>query len=136
MPGSPKTSVVSAPAEGERLAGLHRHAPEDLVDAELGADLADQVVRADGDSAGADEHVRLEASLERRPMEARLVGNGLESRHLGTGALERGRDHRSVRFVDLARAELDAGPPELAAGAEDRDPRPAAATNLRQTDSG
>ena len=69
-------------------------------------------------------------------MEARLVGDGLESRHLGAGALERGRDHRSVRFVDLARAELDAGPPELAAGAEDRDPRPPAATNLRQADSG
>ena len=41
-------------------------------------------MRADGDSAGADEQVRFEASLERGPMEARLVGNGLESRHLGT----------------------------------------------------
>ena len=49
--GEPEDERLAAPAEGERLARLHRHAPEDLVDAELGADLANEVVRADRDAA-------------------------------------------------------------------------------------
>ena len=43
-----------------------RRPPEDLLDAELGLDPTDEVVRPDGDAARGDEHVRLEAELDRR----------------------------------------------------------------------
>ena len=65
LPGQPEDERPPADAERERLARLHRDAPEDLLDAELGAGSAHEVVRADRHAAGADEHVRLEAALER-----------------------------------------------------------------------
>src|SRR5437879_4390152 len=54
-----------AGAERERLAGLDRDAPEQLLDTELPLDLADEIVLADRDSARGDEDVALEATLER-----------------------------------------------------------------------
>ena len=50
-----------ADAERDRLARSHGHAPEDLLDPELGLDPADEVVRADRHAARGDEHVVLEA---------------------------------------------------------------------------
>ena len=61
FPGRPKTSVASADAEGERLAGTHRDAPEHLLDAEPGLDPAHEVVRSDRDAAGGDDDVRRRA---------------------------------------------------------------------------
>ena len=60
-----------ADAERERLAGLDRDAPEDLLDAELAEDPADEVVRPDGDAARRDEHVGSEPALERGAMRTR-----------------------------------------------------------------
>ena len=71
FPGSPKTSVSPAHAERERLPGLDRDAPEDLLDAELGSDTSNEVVRTHRDAARGDEHVRLEARRDRLPMSVR-----------------------------------------------------------------
>ncbi len=101
----PEDERPSADAERERLSRPDGNAPEVLLDTELGQDPPDEVVRADRDPARADEHVRLEAVLERPPMLLLVVGDRADALDLGTGGLERRRQHRRVRLVDLPRPE-------------------------------
>ena len=136
MPGSPKTSVAPADTERERLPGPNGNAPEVLLDAELGQDPADEVVRTDGDAPGADEHICIEAALERPPVRSLVVGNGADPLHLCAGGLESRCQHRRVRLVDLPRAEPLSGRAQLGAGAEDDDLRPPGDRHLRHAHRG
>ena len=88
-------------------------------------------MRADRDAAGADEHVRLETALERAPVLRLVVRDGSDPLHLRAGRLERRREHRCVRLVDLAGAERLPRRPQLGAGAEDDDARPPGDRHLR-----
>ena len=59
--------------------GFHGHAPEDLVHAELGLDRADEIVRADGDTARGHKHVVLEPAGERLPVRVLVVGDSRQA---------------------------------------------------------
>ena len=84
-----RTQRVAAAAEPQRLAGLDLHAPEDLLDAgglERGLDV---VVRADRDAAGDDQHVALQAALDRGQRRVAVVGDHALVGHVGAGAARR-----------------------------------------------
>ena len=72
VPRQPEHERRVANAERERLAGPHRHAPEDLLDPEPRLDPADEVVRPDRDAAGGDDHIRLERPRQSACSRARL----------------------------------------------------------------
>ena len=105
VPRKPKTSDVPAHRKGDRLAGLHRDPPEDLLRAELCEGRAHEVVRADRHAAGRDQHVVLERLLERCARRGRVVGDDREDRRGGAGHTELRRDQNGVRLVDLAGSE-------------------------------
>ena len=93
-------------------------------------------MRADGDAARADQHIRLEAALERSPVLTLVVRDRADALHLGTGGVEGSREHRRVRLVDLPRAQLLSGRTQLGPGAEDDDLRPPSDEQLRDADGG
>ena len=107
--GQPEHERLTAHAERHRLARLDRDAPEHLLDAELGLDRAHEVVRTDRDAARRDENVRREAALERLPVCGLVVGDRRQRLDVGTGGGERGRQHETVRLVDLPGCELRSG---------------------------
>ena len=78
-------------------------------------------MRADRHAAGGDENVRIEAALERCPVRGRIVRGGLVWGNLGAGGTKHGRQHHTVRLVDLAVAERLAGRAELRARRDDGD---------------
>jgi hypothetical protein len=65
----------------------------------------------------------LRTALERAAVRGLIVRHGRQRLDVGTGGGERGRKHRSIRFVDLTGAELVSGAGELAARCEDGDAR-------------
>ena len=65
VPRQAEDERLAAHAERDRLARLDRDAPEDLLDAELPLDRADEIVLADRDAARGDEDVGREPALER-----------------------------------------------------------------------
>ena len=73
--GQPEDQGAPTDAERDRLAGLHRHAPEHLFDAELRLRRTDEVVDADRDAARRHEHVGLEPALDRRARRRLVVGH-------------------------------------------------------------
>ena len=73
--GQPEDERRAAHRECDRLARLHRNAPEHLVGAELRERLAHEVVRADRDTARREEHVRGERTLERVARLDGIVGD-------------------------------------------------------------
>ena len=64
---------VAARAEGQRLARLRGDAPEAALHAELVLHLLDEVVLADRDAAGGDDHVVLERRGEQPPRLVEVV---------------------------------------------------------------
>src|SRR5579863_3025866 len=130
----PEEQRALAHPEAERLAGSQRHAPEDLLDAELRADPTHQIVRADGHSACGDHDVMLQRRLERLAVRLGGVGDGRYPRHGGARGLEQRRQHRPVRVVDLTGAEVLTDGPQLGAGAEHRDTRQLPAWQLAETE--
>ena len=131
VPGQVEDQVVAADAEGHGLPRLHGHAPEELLDAELGLDLADEIVRADRGAAGGHEHVEAEQrALHRAAVLLLVVGHHPELRGDGTGEPERGGEQQAVRLVDLPRLERLAGLPQLGARHEDPHARPLRALHL------
>src|SRR5215211_7677587 len=74
VPGHPEDERLASHAEPQRLARFDRDPPEDLLDPELGADRAHEIVRADGHAARADQNISREPALERVPVRPRLVG--------------------------------------------------------------
>ena len=105
VPGQPEDERGTSCGERDRLAGTHRHAPEDLLGAELGERAADEIVRADRDTAGRDQHVRLEPALECGTVRRRLVGHRRARPDLGSRGAEHGGQHDAVRLVDLSVGE-------------------------------
>ena len=65
-----------------------------------------------------------------------VVGDGSDPVDQRAGGLERGRQHRAVRLVDLPRTKRLAGRPELGPGTEHDNPRPAAARDLGDSGGG
>jgi len=128
--GQPEHERAAADAERDRLAGLHGDAPEDLLDAELGLDPPDEIVRPHRDAARGDEDVRGQRALERGTVGRLVVGDRRLELDVGADGGERGREHEPVRLVDLTSGERPARRDELAARREDRDTRPAAALDL------
>jgi hypothetical protein len=128
--GQPEDERLSAHAERNRLARLDRHAPEDLVDAEVPLGRSDEVVLAHRDAARGDERVGRETSLERLPQDWLVVSRGRLGHHVGAGRGERGGEHERVGLVDLAGAQVAAGNDELAAGRKYGDARAARAPDL------
>ena len=120
----PEHERLAAHAERHRLARLDRNAPEHLLDTELRLDPAHEIVRPDRDAARRDEDVRREPALERRPVRRLVVGDDRQHIDVGARGGERGREHESVRLVDLSGSKRLAGPCELRAGGEHRDARP------------
>src|SRR4029077_20781049 len=110
------------PAYPERhgLARPDGDAPEDLLDAELRLDAAEEVVRADGHAARGNEHVVLETLLDGAAMRGFVVRDGGQSGGDGTLGLELSSEHDAVRLVPLARPERRPGRFELRAGGQDR----------------
>ncbi len=80
VPGQAEDERRSADAEGERLARTHRDAPEDLLDAELRLDAADEVVRPDRDATRGDDHIGLRAPCTRACSSAASVSSAGASR--------------------------------------------------------
>ena len=62
--GQTEDQGPAAHAEGERLAGLHRHAPQPALDAQLVLHVFDEVELADRHPARREQHVVLETLLE------------------------------------------------------------------------
>ena len=127
LPGRPNTSVPSRRAEPGRLPGLKPHAPEALLDAELGERRLDVVVRADGHAA-ADAHDvgRVERGGER-------VARGRRSRRARALALTTSAPGaRRLRGDARRRSSCGSGPgassaPARPARRPSRAPRAAAA---------
>jgi hypothetical protein len=111
--GQPEHERAPPHAEGDRFARLHGHAPEDLVHAELGLDCADEIVRADGDTAGGDEHVVLEPARERLAVCALVVGDSRQALDGSARRPELSVEDQRVGLVDLARREWLARPAKL-----------------------
>ena len=101
VPGEAEDERPVADAEPERLPGLHRHAPEHLLDPEPGADRADEIVRADRDAARRDEHVAAQARFQRGAMRGLVVLDRVEQLDLRAGRSQLRREQRAVRLVDL-----------------------------------
>ena len=134
--GKPEHERRVAHAERDRLAGLDRHAPEDLLDAELRGDAAHEVVRSNRHAARADDDVGLQRSRERIAMRVLVVAHRREPFDVGAVRAKRGLEHRPVRLVDLARLERLSRRAQLGAGREHRDARPARADDLRDAGGG
>ena len=103
--GEPEHERAVTHAEGERLAGSHRDAPEDLLDAEAGRHPPDEVVRADRDASRGDDHVRLERPPERTLERLLRVLGGRKALDPRAALGQHGLDHDPVRLVDLAGRE-------------------------------
>src|SRR5262249_58142488 len=73
IPRQPEDEGLAAHAERDRLARLHRDAPEHLFDPELRLDPADEVMRADRDTARREQDVCTEPALERLAVRALVV---------------------------------------------------------------
>jgi glycosyltransferase involved in cell wall biosynthesis len=125
VPGQTEHERASPHAERDRLARLDGHAPENLLHAELGLDRADEIVRADRDATGGDEHVMFQAALERLAVCVLVVGDSRQALDGSARRTELGVEDQSVGLVDLAWRERLAGPAKLGSrcqygGARDR----------------
>src|SRR6266511_1236439 len=120
----------AAHAERDRLPRLDRDAPEDLLDAELSLELADEVELSNRHASRGHEQIRLQAALERRPVRALVVRDGGGRTDFGARTRKRGGQHDAVRLVDLAWGEPFAGRLELAPCCNHRRVRAACATDL------
>ena len=128
VPGQPEHERPAANAERDRLARLDRDAPEHLLDAELGLDPANEVVRADGDPAGGDEDVASRPRSSACDAPPRCPRPASRST---TAPRRRARgQHQAVRLVDLARRERLAGRAELGPGGQHGDARAPRACDL------
>ncbi len=127
----PEDERRTSDAEGERLAGLHRDAPEELLDSELRLDLADEIVRPDGDSPGRDDDVDGQRALERSAMCGLVVFDGGKSLDDRPGRPQLSRQHDSVRLVDLAVSEGLSERAKLGSGREHGGARAAGTRELR-----
>ena len=113
--------VVAANAEGDRLPRLHGDSPEDFLDAKSRLRLPHQVVRPDGGAAGSHEHVEAEQGALHGALElVRVVPDHPELGRHRARQLQRGREQKPVRLVDLPRPELL--PRLLQLGPCDQDP--------------
>ncbi|HVL96276.1 MAG TPA: hypothetical protein VM266_10495, partial [Solirubrobacteraceae bacterium] len=100
-----RPAITGAPAE-ERLAWLHAHAPEQLLDAGGGEGALDVVVLADRNAAGDEQHVGFgQPAAHARQRLARLVGRRAEVERLGAGARGQRAQRDAARLVDLSRPE-------------------------------
>ena len=81
LPGQPEHERRAARRERDRLARLHRDAPEHLGSRRAPAsERAHEIVRPDRDAAGGDQHVRREPARERRARRVRVVGDRRRAR--------------------------------------------------------
>ena len=127
LPGQAEHERVAAAAEPQRLAGLHAHAPEHLLDAAGLERRLDVVVRADRDAAGDDQHVAApgRASTAAR-VDVEVVGDRRRRRSTSRArALGQQPHHQPVGLVDLARLGRRAERQQLRAGDEHVQPRAA-----------
>jgi hypothetical protein len=130
--GQPEDDLVAARPEPGRLARLERHAPEVLVDAELGQRGLDVVVRTDRHTARDHDHVGgLQRPAERLDRVGAVVAHDLPRDHARARALGLGRERVGVRVADLpggerAGARLD----QLVAGGQDGHPGSRAAQHV------
>jgi len=58
VPGKPEDKRRSSHTEGQRLPRFHGHPPEHLLDAEIGGDPTNEIVRTHRDAARGHENVR------------------------------------------------------------------------------
>src|SRR5581483_10743141 len=98
-----------AHAERDRLSRPDRDAPEHFLDAELGLDRPDEIVRTDRDPARRHEDIGLEATRERVAVRLLVVGDERQQLDVTAYGGERGREHERVRLVDLTVLERLAG---------------------------
>ena len=98
--------MVAAHAERDGTAGLHRHAPEDLLDPQPRLHAPNEIVRPDRGAPARHEHVEAEQrSFHRLTMLFLVVGHDSQLGGNGTGRRELGGQHEPVRLVDLAGLE-------------------------------
>jgi sortase A len=117
-------------AERDRLAGLHGDAPEDLLDAELGLDRTDEVVRADRHAAGGHEQVVFEPACQRLAVGVLVVGDRREALDGSACRPELRLENQPVRLVDLARLERLARTAKLSSRGQHRGARHRSAHDL------
>ena len=89
LPGRPKTSVASAAAEPQRLAGLEPDAPEHLLARPRLERRLDVVVRADRNAAAHEQHVAGQRGLDGGARRRAVVGHDGVQDDLGARAPRR-----------------------------------------------
>jgi hypothetical protein len=134
LPGSPKTSgppsrtkrpaVAHEATEGQRVARLDLHSPEDEGAAELLEDAAHVVAIAHRHASGAHEHVGAEAGAKVALDLFRSVPGDAEVDRLGAELAALGREGVGVRGDDAPAVDRLVGLDELVAGGQDGDARP------------
>ena len=128
--GQAEDERAAGDRERDRLPRLDRNPPEHLVGAERGEAAAHQIVRADRNATGRDEHVVCESALERVARRGRIVGDRLDQLDDRTGGCELRAERDGVRLVDLARPERHARCAQLAARCKDCSTRAARARDV------
>ena len=129
--GQPEDQRRASDAERDWLARLDRHAPEDLLDAELGLDPADQIVRSNGHAARRDEHVSLEALPKGLAVRVLVIGHRRQALRQRARRRQLCGEDQSIGLVDLARPKQLARRPELGSRGEHGGARPRGAHDLR-----
>ncbi len=117
-------------AQGEGLAGLHRHAAEaDTTKAlEAGPDV---VFLTHRDAAGTDDQIGLAGGEGQRFFQRRgAVADVAKVHKLGVVILQQGVQHAGIRVVDLARGQRFARRDQLRAGTDDSNAHPTPAGHL------
>ena len=121
VPREVEDEVVAANAKGDRLPRLHGDSPEDFLDTKPRLRLTHQVVRPDGGASGGHEHVEAEQGALHGALElVRVVPDHPELGRYRARQLQRGREQKPVRLVDLPGTELL--PRLLQLGPRDQDP--------------
>src|SRR5581483_11916035 len=136
IPRQSEDERAAAHAERNGLARLDRYLPEDLFDAELRLDPADEIVRSDRNAARGDEYVCLETARDRVAMRALVVRDGGEALDLCACSGKGTREHECVRLIDLPRLERCPRRDELAPRRKHDDARAARADDFDGTRSG
>src|SRR5204862_3368914 len=98
----PEHERRSAYAEGDRLPGLDRDAPEDLLDAEVRLELPDEIVRPHRDPPRGDDDVGGERMRERSRVCLLVVAARVEPLDVGACAGQLRGEDQAVGLVDFS----------------------------------
>ena len=93
-------------------------------------------MRADGDAAGSDHHIRLERLLERSPVRTFVVANRRHQLDSCPGSCKLSRQEQPVCLVDLTRGKRLARTAKLSSRRENGGARPLRAPGLRNPGRG